>query len=60
LGLIKKATLPVQQFIPLQNKQIAQNSLAEHLPSPLYILFYQTSIYRDTIGNSYPLFYKIF
>lgn len=50
-----KATGPVQQYISLNvSKRLEQHILADQLPGPLYILYYQLELYHEGIGTSFP------
>jgi hypothetical protein len=39
-------------------RQLKAVALAQHLPQPLYTLFYQLAVYRDAFGTSLSLSFR--
>lgn len=48
-----QATVPIQQYISLQVSENLKNvSNSAYLSSPLYVLFYQFSVFKETSGST--------
>ncbi|KAJ8313100.1 hypothetical protein KUTeg_010473 [Tegillarca granosa] len=53
LGAILQSTKPVQEYLDMPFDQIReQHQTACHLPEPLYVLYMQTSAYKDACDGS--------